>query len=131
MKRAFLETRESEQDDHQIKQWLEGLATAAKNTIVSEIESQLSISGFVTHLHHSCAIGLRDLSKDVPIPEEMKTCIMALADEADRLFLWGEAFEGEKLDQAVNFSHDIRISVLESLFEIGKVILQGKSYQYP
>ena len=48
-----------------------------------------------------------------------------LKDELGKLYLWGQAFGDDKLDRALEYSDEVRGNVLESLGDIGRLLLRG------
>ncbi len=49
----------------------------------------------------------------------------ALKEEFGKLYLWGEAFRNGKLDRALQYSDDVLVNVLDSLGDIGELLLHG------
>lgn len=47
-------------------------------------------------------------------------------EQVGRLFLWGQGFNPEKLEDALDQSKELREIALESLCEIGKLIIRGR-----
>ena len=50
-----------------------------------------------------------------------------LKEELGRLFLWGEAFDKDELENALDQCEELRNDVIDLLAEVGAFLLQGKS----
>lgn len=78
---------------------------------------------------HICCIRVLYECRQSPavISSSFKDLDCDLVDEQlGRLFLWGQGFKPEKLEDALDQSNELREMVLESLCEIGKLIIQGR-----
>ena len=73
---------------------------------------------FAARLYSVCLHLLRVLCRKRPT-------VSALKEELGKLYLWGEAFKNGKLDQALQYSDDVLVNVLDSLGEIGELLLTG------
>lgn len=79
----------------------------------------------VTDLH-VCCLCVFDMFRQLPaaFSFSFKDSDRDIVDEqVGRLFLWGQGFNPEKLEDALDQSKELREIVLESLCEIGKLII--------
>lgn len=51
---------------------------------------------------------------------------LLLREELTKLYLWGESFGPGELDIALEYSDDTRYSVLDTLGDVGRLLLRGK-----
>lgn len=82
----------------------------------------------VSGLHNYC-IRILDLIRQSPtkLSSSFKDLDRDLVDEQlGRLFLWGQGFNTEKLDDALDQSTELRELVLESLCEIGNLLIHSR-----
>lgn len=82
----------------------------------------------VSDLHICCIQTLYEFRQS---PAAMSTSFKDLDcdlvdEQLGRLFLWGQGFEPEKLEDALDQSKELREMVLECLCEIGKLIIHGR-----
>lgn len=82
----------------------------------------------VSDLHICCIRILHEFRQtSAATSSSFKDLDYELVDEQrGRLFLWGQGFEPGKLEDAFDQSNELREMVLESLCEIGKLIIHGR-----
>lgn len=85
---------------------------------------------FGSRLYSLCLELLRFLSRQNICKPHGKALTPDLKEEVGRLYLWGEVFGNGELDRALDYSDDVRKSVLRSLGDIGKSVLNG-TFQSP
>lgn len=79
---------------------------------------------FATRLYTLCLRLLLFLcQREQSIPSK-RYHVASLKEELGKLYLWGEAFSSGKLDRALEYSDDVRCNVLDSLGDIGKILLR-------
>ena len=80
---------------------------------------------FATRLYSLClSLLLLLCQREQNIPSK-RSKVANLKEELGKLYLWGEAFRSRKLDRALEYSNDVRGNVLDSLGDIGKILLRG------
>ena len=94
-------------------------ATASEPVVDIQDEAVLA-----ARLYSSCLSALRDLCP----PEPAKAIQSVLVhEELTKLYLWGQGFARGELDMALEYSEDTRYIVLDSLGNIGRLLLRGKN----
>ena len=84
--------------------------------------------GIATRLYTLCLYVLRQICRQEQCKSLSANGISTLKEELGKLYLWGEAFKNGKLDRALEYSDEVRDTVLESLGDIGRILLRGKVY---
>ncbi|MCJ1466392.1 hypothetical protein MMC07_005011 [Pseudocyphellaria aurata] len=90
----------------------------------SNIEGQRLVSDL-----HLCCIRIFDMFRQNPsaFSSSFNELNRDLVDEqSGRLFLWGQGFDPEKLEGALDDSKELKKMVLESLYEIGKLLVDSR-----
>ena len=82
----------------------------------------------VSDLHFCCIQVLYECRQSIAAKSSsFKDLDCDLLDEQlGRLFLWGQGFEAEELEDALDQSNELREMVLGSLCEVGKLIIHGR-----
>ena len=82
--------------------------------------------GIAARLYSLCLHVLRQLCRQGERGSSCGNGTSMLKEELGKLYLWGQAFEDGKLDRALEYSDKVRSNVLESLGDIGGLLLRGK-----
>ena len=109
------------------QEWLDGHSS-------SNFEETLTYNDnedhdFAARLYSLCLhllLFLCQREEDIPSRRQK---VPKLKEELGKLYLWGEAFRSGKLDRALEYSDDVRANVLDSLGDIGKIVLRGIIHQ--
>ena len=110
------------------QEWLVGHVHApsgTNGTLRDERDNFEDNQGFATRLYSLCLCLLRYLCRQEQNIASKRHRVSTLKEELGRLYLWGEAFKNGKLDRALEYSDDVRGNVLDSLRDIGKLLLRG------
>ena len=114
-------------------QWREAQAQAdadasgaiANDSTPAECEEH---QDFAARLYQLCLRALRRCYRQERDKASPDSRSIGLRECLGRLHLWGESFDGEELDRALEQSDEVRINVLERLGHIGKILLSGKAF---
>ena len=82
--------------------------------------------GLATRLYLLSREGLQRLCRRNTGSSLLESSLSTLKEELGKLYLWGEAFENGKLDEALEHSENLRDTVLELLCAIGDIIIRGQ-----
>lgn len=105
-----------------VREWID------RHTICLANESGNGDVGFAGLLYESCL----GLFKDI-YTQSRKSSVLSkddqrqLKEELGRLFLWGDAFRDGKLDRVLVQWGDLRMTILEFISGIGKVLTSSES----
>ena len=129
-KRATLEdTRTSissaDRQRNWTQEWLDAHPYASLGRDETLGDSDDDDQGFAARLYSLCLRLLRCLCRQEKNIPSKRHRAFTLKEELGRLYLWGEAFGNGKLDRALEYSDDVRRNVLDSLGDIGKLLLRG------
>ena len=81
--------------------------------------------GIAARLYSLCLHVLRQVCRQDERGSSSGNSTSMLNEELGKLYLWGQAFGDGKLDRALEYSDEVRSSVLESLADIGRLLLRG------
>ena len=81
--------------------------------------------GIAARLYSLCLHVLRQVCRQGKRGSSSENGTSMLKDELGKLYLWGQAFGDDKLDRALEYSDEVRGNVLESLGDIGRLLLRG------
>lgn len=107
------------------REWLRTRARASLNAKEGLNNSDPEEQGFASRLYSLCLLLLRQLCRRKESGQLPGASVSSLKEELDKLYLWGEAFGDGELDRALEYSGDVRVNVLDSLRDIGKLLLRG------
>ena len=82
--------------------------------------------GIAARLYSLCLHVLRQVCRQGERGSSSGNGTYMLKEELGKLYLWGQAFGDGKLDRALEYSDEVRGNVLESLGDIGRLLLRGK-----
>ena len=110
------------------QEWLDAHSSSGFNeTFNNNIDDE--DQDFAARLYSLCLHLLLSLcQREQNIPSKRQK-VFELKEELGKLYLWGEAFRSGKLDRALEYSDDVRANVLDSLGDIGKILLRGIIHQ--
>lgn len=112
------------------QEWLDGHLYASSGPKGTLPENFVDDQGFATRLYTLCLCLLRYLCRHEQKISSKTHHASALKEELGRLYLWGEAFKDGKLDRALEYCDDVRGNVLDSLRDIGKLLLCSMIHRY-
>ena len=110
-----------------ILQWLDAHTSRAivdDESLTGDEDDQ----GCGHRLYQLCLRALQDLYRQERDQCSSSSRRFVLGEYLGRLHLWGEPFSAGELDKALRQSDELRDSVLERLFHIGKLLLHGNSF---
>ena len=111
------------------QEWLDGRSSSAFDKTLKHDDDE--DQNFAARLYSLCLHLLLSLcQREQNIPSKRQK-VSNLKEELGKLYLWGEAFRSGKLDRALEYSDDVRANVLDSLGDIGKILLRGMIHQPP
>jgi hypothetical protein len=118
-------TRGSSPSNRDTRKWLESTSSNLKTTYYQVLHPKVE-EGLASQLYSLCRSTLRDLCvKKECIPTRSAQSVL-LQEELTKLYLWGESFGPGELDIALEYSDDTRYSVLDTLGDVGRLLLRGK-----
>ena len=82
--------------------------------------------GIAARLYSLCLLVLRQICRQGERGSSTGNGSTMLKEELGKLYLWGQAFGDGKLDRALEYSDEVRSNILESLGDIGGLLLRGK-----
>ena len=111
------------------QEWLDNHPHASSGLNGTLCDNDHDDQGVATRLYSLCLRLLRFLCRHKQNISSRRNRVSLLKEELGRLYLWGEAFEDGKLDRALEYSDDVRDNVLDSLRDVGKILLRGTVHQ--
>lgn len=95
-------------------------------------ENLLTLPVFPVHrlawqLHQQSISLFAELSSFLESNAQLRNHAKGIRDDLGRLSLWGESFGGERLDDILADSDDLRMAILELYTTIGKILVNGES----
>lgn len=126
---ALTSIRSAGRQRNWMQDWLYAQPNVSPEPDETSSDNNDNDQGFAARLYSLCLRLLRYLCQQEQIDSPKRSRVSGLKEELGRLYLWGEAFGNGKLDRALEYSDDVRGSVLESLMDIAKLLLRGTIYQ--
>ncbi|KAL8712536.1 MAG: hypothetical protein Q9225_006934, partial [Loekoesia sp. 1 TL-2023] len=101
-----------------IQEWLDSHPTVPSSFCDQPSDSINGEERFGSRIYSLCLQLLKFLSRQKPCKPQGEALTLDLKEEIGRFYLWGEAFGNGELDRALDYSDDVRKSVLRSLGDI-------------
>lgn len=107
------------------QEWLDGHLYSSSGFSETSDDNDDEDQDLATRLYSLCLRLLLFLCRrEQNLPSKSHN-VSDLKEELGKLYLWGEAFRSGKLDRALEYSDDVRGNVLDSLGDIGEILLRG------
>lgn len=117
-------------ENEHLLHWLKTDSLAATKLQNAE-STDWEVQGFGARLFQLCLHALQYLCREKADNGRSPSHARTLRECVARLCLWGDSFDGEQLDKALDQSDDLRDVVLEHLCHIGTLVLRGKEVRHP
>ena len=92
------------------------------------LSTDIDEDGFATRFHKTCIRVLKLVTESIPggaLFGKNDARAASMKEELGRLYLWGESFESQDLDEALDQSDEVRDNVLELFCDIGESLING------
>lgn len=116
---------DADSEQNRTQEWLDAHSDPSPDLRGGLVNSE-DDQGIAARLYSLCLGVLRQMCRQEQYKSSSGDSMSILKEEVAKLYLWGEAFRDGKLDRALEYSDEVRSNVLESLGDIGRLLLRGK-----
>lgn len=127
MKDVVKAVSDANNEKNRTREWLDAHSDTSPD-LAGGLANSEDDQGIAARLYSLCLRVLRQMCRQEQYQSSSGNSISMLKEELGKLYLWGEAFRDGKLDRALEYSDEVRSNVLESLGDIGRLLLRGKDF---